>query len=231
LVNLQACAGGVLRRFMKSLWFQPGVMTCLIVLFLLAGFAAAQAPAPGQNPPTGQTKQTDRQPIPPADSPGSAVDTTTFKVGPEDILKIIVWREPDFSGLYTVHSDGKVTLPLAGDVQAGGLTAEEIQKNVTTSLSKLVVKPNVTVTVQQVLSQKYYMDGEVGRPGEYQLTAPLTVLEAISIAGGLREFANQKKIYILRGDQRIRFNYKEVIKGKNLAQNIRLQSGDHVVVP
>ena len=220
-----------MRRFMKSLWFQPGVMTCLIVLFVLTRFAVAQTPAPGQNPSAGQTKQTDRQPIPPADSPGSAVDTTTFKVGPEDILKIIVWREPDFSGLYTVHSDGKVTLPLAGDVQAGGLTAEEIQKNVTTSLSKLVVKPNVTVTVQQVLSQKYYMDGEVGRPGEYQLTAPLTVLEAISIAGGLREFANQKKIYILRGDQRIRFNYKEVIKGKNLAQNIRLQSGDHVVVP
>jgi polysaccharide export outer membrane protein len=207
-------------------------MTCLIVLFLLAGFAVAQTQAPGQNPSAGQTtKQTDRQPIPPVDSPGSAVDTTTFKVGPEDILKIIVWREPDFSGLYTVHSDGKVTLPLVGDVQAGGLTAEEIQKNVTTSLSKLVVKPNVTVTVQQVLSQKYYMDGEVGRPGEYQLTAPLTVLEAISIAGGLREFANQKKIYILRGDQRFRFNYKEVIKGKNLAQNIRLQSGDHVVVP
>ena len=216
---------------MKSLWLQPGVMMCLIVLFLLTSFARAQTQAPSQNPSAGQTKQTDRQPIPSVDSPGSAVDTTTFKVGPEDILKIIVWREPDFSGLYTVHSDGKVTLPLVGDVQAGGLTAEEIQRNVTTSLSKLVVKPNVTVTVQQVLSQKYYMDGEVGRPGEYQLTAPITVLEAISIAGGLREFANQKKIYILRGDQRIRFNYKEVIKGKNLAQNIRLQSGDHVVVP
>jgi polysaccharide export outer membrane protein len=218
---------------MKSLWFQPGVMTCLIVLFLLTGFAPAQTQAPGQNPSTDQTKQPDRQSIPPAsvDSPGSAVDTTTFKVGPQDILKIIVWREPDFSGLYTVHSDGKITLPLVGDVQAGGLTAEAIQKNVTTSLSKLVVKPNVTVTVQQVLSQKYYMDGEVGRPGEYQLTAPITVLEAISIAGGLREFANQKKIYVLRGDQRIRFNYKEVIKGKNLAQNITLQPGDHVVVP
>lgn len=164
-------------------------------------------------------------------SPGAAVDTKTFKVGPQDVLKVVVWREQDFTGLYTVHSDGKITLPLAGDIQAGGLTAEEIQRNVTAALSKLIQKPNVTVTVQQVLSQKYYMDGEIGRPGEYQLTAPTTVLEAISVAGGLREFANGKKIYILRGTERLHFNYKEVIKGKNLDQNVVLQPGDHVVVP
>jgi polysaccharide export outer membrane protein len=164
-------------------------------------------------------------------SPGAPVDTKSFKVGPQDVLKIVVWREQDFTGLYTVHSDGKITLPLAGDIQAGGLTADEIQKNVVAALSKLIQKPNVTVTVQQVLSQKYFMDGEVGRPGEYQLTSPTTVLEAISIAGGLREFANGKKIYVLRGDQRLRFNYKQVIKGKNLDQNIYLQSGDHVIVP
>ena len=111
------------------------------------------------------------------------------------------------------------------------MTAEEIQKNVATALSKLIQKPNVTVTVQQVLSQKYFMDGEIGRPGEYQLSAPTTVLEAISMAGGLREFANGKKIYVLRSDKRLRFNYKDVIKGKNVDQNIYLQSGDHVIVP
>jgi polysaccharide export outer membrane protein len=171
-------------------------------------------------------------PLPPViTSPGAPVDTKTFKVGPQDVLKIIVWREQDFTGLYTVHSDGKITLPLVGDVEAGGLTAEQIQKNVTGALSKLIQKPNVTVTVQQVLSQRYYMDGEIGRPGEYQLTAPTTILEAISIAGGLREFANSKKIYVLRGDQRLKFNYKEVIKGKNLGQNIYLQPGDHIIVP
>jgi polysaccharide export outer membrane protein len=170
-------------------------------------------------------------PTPTINSPGAPVDTKTFKVGPQDVLKIVVWREQDFTGLYTVHSDGKITLPLAGDIQAGGLTADEIQRNVVAALSKLIQKPNVTVTVQQVLSQKYYMDGEVGRPGEYQLASPTTVLEAISIAGGLREFANGKKIYVLRGDQRLRFNYKQVIKGKNLDQNIYLQSGDHVIVP
>lgn len=178
-----------------------------------------------------EAKPSASAPAPNISNPGAAVDTKTFKVGPQDILKIIVWREQDFTGLYTVHSDGKITLPLAGDIQAGGLTAEEIQKNVTTALSKLIQKPNVTVTVQQVLSQKYFMDGEIGRPGEYQLSAPTTVLEAISMAGGLREFANGKKIYVLRGDKRLRFNYKDVIKGKNVDQNIYLQSGDHVIVP
>jgi polysaccharide biosynthesis/export protein len=170
-------------------------------------------------------------PTPNIASPGASADTKTFKVGPQDVLKIIVWREQDFTGLYTVHSDGKITLPLVGDVQAGGLTAEQIQDKVTAALSKLIQKPNVTVTVQQILSQKYYMDGEIGRPGEYQLSAPTTILEAISIAGGLRDFANGKKIYVLRGDQRIHFNYKEVIKGKNLEQNIQLPPGDHVIVP
>jgi polysaccharide biosynthesis/export protein len=178
-----------------------------------------------------ETKPSKPEPAANMSAPGASVDTKTFKVGPQDILKVIVWREQDFTGLYTVHSDGKITLPLVGDIQAGGLTADEIQKNVVTALSKIIQKPNVTVTVQQVLSKKYFMDGEVLRPGEYQLSSPTTVLEAISIAGGLREFANSKKIYVLRGDQRLRFNYKDVIKGKNLDQNIQLQSGDHIIVP
>jgi polysaccharide export outer membrane protein len=203
----------------------------LVLLMLLsaavAGLGQSNDPRPASPPATGKAPA----PAPNIGAPGAAAGTKTFKVGPQDVLKIIVWREPDFTGLYTVHSDGKITLPLAGDVQAGGMTAEEIQNNVTAALSKLIQKPNVTVTVQQILSQKYFMDGQIGRPGEYQLTAPTTILEAISIAGGLREFANGKKIYVLRGDKRIPFNYKEVIKGKNLAQNIPLQPGDHIIVP
>jgi polysaccharide export outer membrane protein len=203
-------------------------------LLIGAGCLSAQSTeTSGQQSAASQSEAPARQSAPPASitAPGSAVDTTTFKIGPQDILKIVVWREPDFTGLYTVHSDGKFTLPLVGDILAGGLTAEQVQKNVATALSKLIVKPNVTVTVQQVYSQKYYMDGQIGRTGEYALAAPTTVLEAISIAGGLRDFANAKKIYVLRKDKRIPFNYKDVIKGKNLAQNIYLQAGDHVVVP
>jgi polysaccharide export outer membrane protein len=207
----------------------------LILLLFTAPGSAQTASQTNQSRSAADSSNPESKPAEPITAnlraPGATAGTKTFKVGPEDILKIIVWRESDFTGLYTVHSDGKITLPLVGDLQAGGLTAEEIQKNVTDALSKLIQKPNVTVTVQQILSQKYYMDGLINRPGEYHLTAPTTILEAISIAGGLREFASEKKIYVLRGDQRIPFNYKQVIKGKNLAQNIQLQSGDHVIVP
>ena len=190
-----------------------------------------QNPArPGnQSQPEGKTPIAGPPPI--TSAGGAAVDTTSYKIGPQDVLRVTVWREADFSGVYTVHSDGKITLPLVGDVEAGGLTAEAVSKNITQALSKLINKPLVTVTVQQVLSKKYYMDGEIARPGEYALAAPTTILEAISLGGGLRDFANGKKIYVLRGSERIKFNYKDVIKGKNLEQNILLQSGDHIVVP
>jgi polysaccharide biosynthesis/export protein len=194
--------------------------------------AADSSTQPSGRPNPARPGAADATPVRPAANAGGApVDTSTYKIGPQDSLKVVVWREPDFSGVYTVHSDGKITLPLVGDIQAGGLTADAVGKNLTTALSKLIVKPLVTVTVQQVLSQKYYMDGEIGRPGEYSLAAPTSVLEAISLAGGLRDFANGKKIYILRGSERLKFNYKDVIKGKNLEQNIPLKSGDHVVVP
>jgi len=130
-----------------------------------------------------------------------------------------------------VHPDGKITLPLVGDLAVGGMTPAQIEQVVAQALTKYVVKPLVTVTVQEVLSKKYYLDGEIARSGEYPLVAPTTVLEAISRAGGLRDFANEKKIYILRGDKRLLFNYKDVIHGKHMDQNIALESGDHVIVP
>lgn len=162
---------------------------------------------------------------------GSAADSKTYKVGPEDVLFIRVWHEPDFTGPVSVHTDGKFTMPLVGDLQASGLTPFEIEQNVATALSKYIVKPLVTVIVQEVRSKRYYLDGEVARPGEYPLVAPTTVLEAISKAGGMAGFANEKKIYILRGSKRIPFNYKQVIRGKNMDQNIQLQNDDHIVVP
>lgn len=188
------------------------------------------APGPQTNPPTKEdTAKTADKPAQIAG--GAAVDNKTYKVGPEDVLNVNVWEEPKFSGLYTVHSDGKITLPLVGDVDAGGLTPVEIEPLVVKALTKLIVKPLVTVTVQAVYSRKYYMDGEIARPGEYPLPGRTTILDAISKAGGLAGFANAKKIYILRGDKKIPFNYKEVIHGKNLEQNVVLEAGDHVVVP
>jgi polysaccharide biosynthesis/export protein len=241
-------------NYIKRFQFFTRCVLPVAGLFLFSGLIAAQsqnsatnssqteernggsdsANQPPVNPNPSRTAPGEKTPAPVAPGPsagGAPVDTSTYKIGPQDSLRVVVWREQDFSGIYTVHSDGKITLPLVGDIQAGGLTAEEVGKNITTALSKLIVKPLVTVTVQQVLSKKYYMDGEIGRPGEYPLAAPTTVLEAISLAGGLRDFANGKKIYILRGSERLKFNYKDVIKGKNLEQNIPLQSGDHIVVP
>lgn len=192
----------------------------------------------GQQPPTitplGDTRSDQPRAVQQANPPAGAaapVDSSTYKVGPGDILNIDVWHETEFSGLYTVHSDGKITLKLVGELDAGGRTPNQIQDTVQKALSKYVKNPLVTVTVQDVLSKKYYLDGLTNRPGEYELTTPTTVLEAISRAGGLQEFANTRKIYILRGDKRIPFNYKEVIHGKKLDQNILLQPGDHVVIP
>ena len=169
--------------------------------------------------------------VPQTTGPAAAVDSNGYKVESPDILNIRVWHEQDFSGIYSVHPDGKITLPLVGDIQAGGKSPAEIEKLVREALTKYVVNPLVTVTVQSVLSKKYYMDGEIGRPGEYELVSPTTILEAISKAGGLAAFANQKKVYVLRGDKRISFNYKDVIHGKHLEQNILLLPDDHIVVP
>ena len=183
-----------------------------------------QTPAtPGQNKP-GQTG-------PSSSSAGAPVDSNAYKVGPADVLNIRVWNEPQFSGPVAVHEDGKITLPLVGDLSAGGKTPNEIQDIISQALTKYVVRPLVTVIVQEVGSKQYYLDGEIARPGEYPLIVPTTILEAISKAGGVQEFANTKHIYVLRGDKRIYFNYKDVLRGKHMEQNIQLQPGDHIVVP
>jgi polysaccharide export outer membrane protein len=166
-----------------------------------------------------------------AKSAAAPVDPKTYLIGPEDILLVRVWREPELSGPVAVRPDGQITLPLVGDLQAGGLSPEMLVEGITKKLSTLMNSPQVMVSVQAVRSKKYYIIGEVGRPGEYPLVTPTTVLDALSNAGGFREFANTKKIVIMRGDKRLKFNYKEVTGGKNLEQNIALENNDHIVVP
>lgn len=205
------------------------------MLFIFAMHSLAQQkpvtppPAPQDEPQQPSVTPKSNMPVP--TEAGAPVDSARYKIGPTDILMIRVWNQPRFSGPVSVHEDGNITLPLVGDLPAGGKTPNEVENIVAKALAKYVVKPLVTVTVQEVQSKKYYMDGEVNRPGEYPLVAPTTVLEAISKSGGLREFANRKHIYVLRGDKRIKFNYKQVLKGKNMSQNIKLKPGDHVVVP
>jgi polysaccharide biosynthesis/export protein len=213
-------------------------LLCLFICTLLQGnpAQAGQAQSSGgeqTQTPAATGKGTEAKPPTPAAGPvgGAPVSSTDYKVGPSDILSIRVWGEPEFSGPVAVHQDGKFTLPLVGDLQAGGKTPVEIQEIIAAALKKMVVKPLVTVTVQEVGSKKYYLVGQVAHAGEYSLVVPTTVLEAIDKSGGLTDFANTKHIYILRGSKRIPFNYKDVHKGKNMDQNILLEPGDHVYVP
>ena len=170
-------------------------------------------------------------------SAAPAVDKDQYKIGAGDELFISVWKEPDLVRTVPVRPDGKITMPLVGDIQASGLTPHELETSLTKQLSSYVSSPSVTVTVQGVHSQKFNIVGQVQKPGTYELNGPpSTVLDAIAMAGGLRDFAKEKKIYILRFNQdgsqvKLPFNYKEVIKGQNMAQNVILQPRDTIVVP
>jgi len=160
----------------------------------------------------------------------------SFVIGNEDVLAINVWKEPDVSRSVPVRSDGKISLPLVGEVQATGRTPLKLEQDIAERLKSYIAEPDVTVIVQQINSQKFNILGMVNRPGSYPITNSATVLDAIALAGGFRDFAKQKAIYILRqnadGTQtRLPFNYKEVVKGKNSAQNVKLQPRDSIVVP
>ncbi len=171
-----------------------------------------------------------------ANVPAGKAHDDSYIIGDDDVLAINVWKEPEVSRTVPVRSDGRISLPLAGEVQARGQTPLQLERELASKLQSYISEPEVTVIVEQVKSQKFNILGQIGRPGEYPLTNSMTVLDAIAVAGGFRDFAKQKSIYVLRqnpggGESRIPFNYKDVIKGKNSAQNIRLQPRDTIVVP
>jgi polysaccharide export outer membrane protein len=195
--------------------------------------AQTSPPKTAANSPSA-TEQTDATRIA-SGAPGKAHDNT-FVIGNDDVLAINVWKEPDISRSIPVRSDGKISLPLVGELQAAGQTPGQLELQIAGKLKSYISEPEVTVIVQQINSQKFNILGQIGRPGAYPLTNSLTVLDAIALAGGFRDFAKQKSIYILRqnaggGETRLNFNYKDVIKGKDSAQNVRLQPRDTIVVP
>jgi len=159
-----------------------------------------------------------------------------YVIGPEDVLAVNVWKEPEISRTVPVRPDGKISLPLVGDMIVTGLTAQQLQASITQQLQNYVSSPEVSVIVQEVKSEKVNVVGRVVKPGSYSLSKPTTVLDAVVMAGGFRDFAKEKKIYVLRVNKdgnpdRLPFNYKDVIKGKNLSQNVLLEPHDTVVVP
>jgi polysaccharide biosynthesis/export protein len=166
---------------------------------------------------------------------GKAHDAT-YIIGNSDVLAITVWKQPDISRSIPVRPDGRISLPLVGELQATGRTPLQLEQDITEKLKTYMTNPEVTVIVDQINSQKFNVLGRVAKPGSYLLTTTTTVLDAIASAGGFQDFAKQKGVYILRhtpdgGQTRIPFNYKDVIKGKHVEQNIRLQAGDTVIVP
>ena len=168
--------------------------------------------------------------------PATAPHDNTFVIGKNDVLAINVWKEPDISRSIPVRSDGKISLPLVGEIQAAGETPLKLEQAIATRLKNYIEEPVVTVMVQQINSEKFNILGMVSKPGTYPLVGTVTVLDAIALAGGFRDFAKQKSIYILRqnpdGTQaRLPFNYKDVVKGRNTAQNVVLQPGDTIIVP
>jgi polysaccharide biosynthesis/export protein len=158
-----------------------------------------------------------------------------YVIGPDDVLSVVFWREKDLTTDVVVRPDGRISIPLLNDVAVTGLTPEQVRDKLTIEAARFVQDPNVTIIVKQINSRHVFITGEVAKPGPYPLTGPTTVLQLISVAGGFLEYADSKNVLIMRNEAgratSYRFNYKEVIERRNLAQNIELKPGDTVIVP
>jgi polysaccharide export outer membrane protein len=216
-----------------TLVHRTGAVLVLLLLVCIGVLAqSSSAPAP---PPAAADNQAQAQAD--AQHARAAHSDDSYVIGADDVLAINVWKEPEVSRSVPVRSDGKISLPLVGELMAGGETPLQLEQEITKRLANYISEPEVTVIVQDSKSQRINILGMVVRPGAYLLTGSgTTVLDAIAMAGGFKDFAKQKAIYVLRQNsdgtqKRIPFNYKEVIKGHDPDQNVRLQPRDTVVVP
>lgn len=199
---------------------------CLPVLIVLtcgvAG-AAAQPPAVSANPSASSVIG------------AAAVLPPGYVIGPSDALSVVFWRDKDMSAEVTVRPDGKISLPLINEIVAGGLTPEQLRVRIVEAATAYIEDPNLTVVVREVRSRNVFITGNVAKPATYPLTGEMTVLQLIAVAGGLQEYADEKNIVVIRTEsgrqQYLKFNYKDVVRQKRLAQNVVLKPGDTVVVP
>ena len=204
-------------------------------IWIFASVLALAVSASGQE--DANSKQPNQPAVPAATEVSKAAATTdgSYIIGPQDVLDISVWKEPEVSRVVPVRPDGKISLPLLNDVQAAGLTPAGLAAQITESLKKDVKNPQVTVIVTTINSQRVYLLGEVTRPGAFPMIPGMTVLQAVSSGGGFTQFARTKSIYVLRTENgkqvKYPFNYKEVIGGKKPEQDIVLKAGDTIVVP
>ena len=185
----------------------------IVLMILVFGLAVSPGPALAQAP----------------------VQDSSYRIGPNDVLNIFVWKEAELTRDVTVMPDGNITYPLIGEITAQGRTATELKKTITDKLQNFVTAPEVTVVVKETRSQVIYTIGKLMRPGPYPLAPNMTVMQALSAAGGFAEWADPKNIMIVRREggkeTQLRFNYKEFTAGEKMEQNILLKPGDTIVVP
>jgi polysaccharide export outer membrane protein len=210
------------------------VRTGLAALLAFAGMTSqarawdAQKQAEARSAKEAAAASQEQKPLP-------AFEESTYVIGPNDVLDINVWKEPEVSRTVPVRPDGKISLPLVNDVQAAGLTPMQLQVDLTQGLKKFISGPQVTIMVKEINSRRVFVLGEVARPGAFPMFPNMTVLQALSTAGGFSQFAKLTAIYVLRneGGKQVTypFNYKDVIRGGRPEQNIVLKPGDTIVVP
>jgi len=206
-------------------------------LGIAVGLAAGQTSQTQQSQPQqnrSRQAQASRGPVSQAVQPAPPGDD--YVIGAEDIISISVWKEPDLSRTVPVRPDGKISLPLIGEVVASGLTPPKLSSVISEKLKAYISNPEVNVIVEQVKSPVFNIIGEVGKPGPYQLTRPTTILDALGLAGGPQPFAKLKNIHVMRAlpdgtQQKLYFDYKAALKGQKMEQNIYLKAGDILIVP
>jgi polysaccharide export outer membrane protein len=204
----------------------------------------APSPAPQAPTTTAAPARPQSPAVPPATAatapataaiPSGVTPPADYVIGPDDVLSIVFWRDKDLSNDVVVRPDGRISLPLLNDVVASGLTPEQLGVKLKEQATRFVEDPNVTVVVKAINSRRVFINGNVAKQGAFALTGPMTVLQLLSITGGLLEYADAKNIIIMRTVNgkpvNFKFNYKEVVEQKNLQQNIDLKPGDTVIVP
>jgi polysaccharide biosynthesis/export protein len=204
-----------------------------ILALLLPGFLCPAQDSKRPDKPAGGSPSV-AAPVEPEFAATAGSEGDSYVIGPSDVIAVTVWKQPTLSGSVLVRPDGMISLPLLGDVQASGISPLVLADQLTTRFKKYIQDPNVSVVLTQINSKKVYLLGEVGKKGPVEMTPGMTLLEAIASAGGLTEYANSKKIYILRTEggkqEKILVQYKRALKG-DAASNLVLRTGDTIVVP
>ena len=214
---------------------RAAVLAAAAIALVLGGIPAG-AEEPAALVPDNATEVPVESALGEAPGPVLSGDSPDYVIEAADVVRIMVWRNPDLSAEVPVRPDGRISVPLLGDVEAAGLTTAALRDGIAAGLAEFITAPDVTVIVSQVNSKVVFLVGEVGRPSAVPLNRDMRVLYAISVAGGFSPYASRRKIKILRPQpdgsvQEIRFNYNRFVKGKDIGTNIPLQPGDTIVVP